>query len=114
MNQYRFVGSKMWPNSSMNANNAFKLSEAEESVTSIDIQSAMQSIFNTVFQRHDIVMHPGLTAADIPGWDSFQQVSLIMATEEHFKITFADAEIDAVKTVGDLLTAVVRKVGVEA
>jgi len=98
----------------MDGNKLFKLPEAEASMTSVDIQIAMQSIFNTVFQRHDIVVHPGLSAADIPGWDSFQQVSLIMATEEHFKITFADAEIDAVKTVGDLLTAVVRKVGVEA
>jgi len=50
-----------------------------------------------------------LTAAQVPGWDSFRYVSLIMATEERFHIKFTDDDIDGLKNVGDLMDAVARK-----
>jgi len=74
-----------------------------------DIEAGVQAIFAGVFRRQDIVLTPELTAADVPGWDSFRYVSLIMAIEERFAIQFSDADIDGLKNVGDLLSAVARK-----
>jgi acyl carrier protein len=74
-----------------------------------DIEAGVQAIFASVFRRQDIVLTPELTAADVPGWDSFRYVSLIMAIEERFAIQFSDADIDGLKNVGDLLSAVARK-----
>jgi acyl carrier protein len=75
-----------------------------------DIAHEMQGIFETVFRRKDIVVRRDLTAADVPGWDSFRYVSLIMDIEEHFNIKFTDEEIDALKNVGDLIDAVARRI----
>ena len=75
------------------------------------IQSALQSIFRQVFKRPDLVLTRELTAADVPGWDSFRYVSIIMATEERFGIKFTDQDIENLKDVGDLIDAVARKDG---
>jgi acyl carrier protein len=74
-----------------------------------EIRQGVQSIFETVFRRPDIVITPALTAADVPGWDSFRYVSIIMATEERFGIQFSDADIDGLKNVGDLLGIIAAK-----
>ena len=74
-----------------------------------DVATGVQAIFASVFRRQDIVLTPELTAADVPGWDSFRYVSLIMAIEKQFAIEFSDADIESLRNVGDLLTAVARK-----
>lgn len=79
-------------------------------MTPADIAHEMQRIFETVFRRKDIVVRPDLTAADVPGWDSFRYVSLIMNIEEHFGIKFSDADIDELKNVGDLIDAIARRI----
>ncbi len=76
-----------------------------------DIHEALTAIFARVFRRQDLVLTRELTAAEVPGWDSFRYVSLIMATEERFAIKFSDEDIDALKNVGDLMDAVARKRG---
>ena len=66
----------------------------------------MTEIFADVFMREDIAINPMLTAADIPGWDSFKQVEIIMAAEERFKMRFTSGEVDGFKCLGDLMAAV--------
>jgi len=78
-------------------------------MTEDGVQSGMQSIFESVFRRTDIEVRPELTAADVPGFDSFRYISIIMATEERFGIKFSDADIDQWHNVGDLMAAVRRK-----
>jgi len=75
-------------------------------MTETEIYAELQSVFDRVFRRHDIKLKPELTAADVPGWDSFRYVSLIVATEEHFGIKLGRDEIDELKNVGDLAAAV--------
>jgi len=79
-------------------------------MTPADITHEIQGIFETVFRRKDIVVRPDLTAADVPGWDSFRYVSLIMDIEEHFSIKFSDEDTDALKSVGYLSDAIARRV----
>jgi len=77
----------------------------------IEIYDGLQSVFNSVFKRHDIKLTPDLTAANVPGWDSFRYISLIMATEEFFGFKFLGSDIDDLKDIGDLARAVARNLG---
>ena len=78
-------------------------------MTEDEIYNGLQSIFDSVFRRRDIRLTPELTGADVPGWDSFRYVSIIMATEEYFGIKLLGSDIDDLKNIGDLVHAVARK-----
>jgi acyl carrier protein len=71
-------------------------------VTEDEIYPALNDIFNEIFQRRDIVLKPELTAADIPGWNSFKYIDIIMAAEERFAIRLETDEIDGLENIGDL------------
>jgi acyl carrier protein len=77
-------------------------------VTEGEIYDALQDIFNTVFRRTNIALSPQLTARDVPGWDSFKHVSMIIAAENRFGIKFLGSDLDAIRNVGDLATAIAR------
>jgi acyl carrier protein len=78
-------------------------------VTEVDIYIGLQRVFDSVFRRHDIKLTAGLTADQVPGWDSFRYVSLIMATEEYFGIKLQGADIDELQNIGDLVHVVAMK-----
>ncbi|HXM24758.1 MAG TPA: acyl carrier protein [Chthoniobacterales bacterium] len=78
-------------------------------ITETEIYSGLQGIFESVFRRPNFQLTPELTAASVPGWDSFRFVSILVATEEYFGIKFLGPDIDDLKNVGDLARAVARK-----
>jgi acyl carrier protein len=78
-------------------------------MTEIEIYSALTAIFYDVFLRDDLVLTPKLSAKDVPGWDSFKQIEILIATEQHFGIKLSTREIDALTNVGDLVSMVARK-----
>ena len=47
--------------------------------TEAEIYGALTEIFRDVFNRDDLALKPELTAKDVPGWDSFKQIEIIMA-----------------------------------
>ena len=73
------------------------------------IYSELTQIFQDIFVRDDIVLRPETTAADIEGWDSFVQIEIILAAQEHFHIKFTTTEIDSLRCVGDLAAAINAK-----
>ena len=68
----------------------------------------LSEIFRDVFMR-DIDLKPELTAHDVPGWDSFKQIEIIVALEERYGIKFRTRELDALHNVGDLARALSQK-----
>ncbi len=50
-----------------------------------------------------------LTADDVPEWDSFNHINLIVAIEQAFKIKFQTAELEGMKNVGHLVTVIEKK-----
>ena len=74
-----------------------------------DIYAQLTTIFHDVFMRDDIVLRPDLTANQVADWDSFKQVEIIIATEEHFGIKFHTRELDTLANVGDLVRVVLDK-----
>jgi acyl carrier protein len=67
-------------------------------------------LFRRVMDDSSIALTRELSAKDVPGWDSLFQVSLIVAVEKHFKIKIFLGELDKLRSVGDLLDLVDRKV----
>ena len=54
-----------------------------------------------------------LTAADVPEWDSFNHITLIVAVESRFKIKFQTAELEALHTVGHLADLIATKLAAQ-
>ena len=73
------------------------------------IYAQLNTIFNDIFLRDDIVLKPETTADDIEGWDSFRQIEIILAVEEHFGIKLSTREIDSLRCVGDLANVIGAK-----
>jgi acyl carrier protein len=68
------------------------------------------AVFRDVMDDPTIVLTRDLSAKDVPGWDSLFNVSLIVAVERHFKIKIFLGELDKLRTVGDLVELIDRKV----
>ncbi len=75
------------------------------------IQEKLNAVFSEVFDDPDIMIHPGMTAKDVEGWDSFSHVNLIVAVEARFGIRFKQREILSFKNVADLMRCIELKTG---
>jgi acyl carrier protein len=74
-----------------------------------EIYTQLTDIFRDLFDDDTIVLRPGLTAADIPEWDSFNHINLIVAVEALFRIKFQTAELESMQTVGHLADLIQSK-----
>ena len=80
-------------------------------MTEAEVYEALTAIFRTVFGRADMVLSPTLSARDVPGWDSFKQIEVMMAVEERFAIELSTGDIDRLRNVGDLAGIVLSRQG---
>jgi acyl carrier protein len=78
-------------------------------MTEPQIYEALTTIFRDVFLRDDIALSAGLSAKDVPDWDSFKQIEIIIAVESQFDIKFGTREMDALNNVGDLVRLIADK-----
>lgn len=74
-----------------------------------EIYPALQEIFRDVFLRDDLALRPELSASDVPGWDSFKQIDIILAVEAKYGIKFSTRELDNLHNVGDLVRVIAAK-----
>jgi acyl carrier protein len=74
-----------------------------------EVYVALTDIFRDVFMNDDMQLKPELTAKDVPGWDSFKQIEIIIAIEEKYGIKFHTKELDSLGNVGDLARVVMTK-----
>jgi acyl carrier protein len=78
---------------------------------SADARARVQGIFRDVFDQPSLVVTPELDASMVEEWDSFAQITLIIAIEEEFGIKFALSELEGLKNVGQMLELIDRKTG---
>ena len=69
----------------------------------------LTAVFEDVFMRDNMALRPEMTAKDVPGWDSFKQIEIIIALEEKYRIKFHTRELDNLHNVGDLVRTVLSK-----
>lgn len=76
------------------------------------IYAELAGVFAELFDEDVPTLTPSTTAADVPGWDSFTHLSLIVAVETHFGIRLSTRQVEGLANVGDLVAAIrVAKAG---
>jgi len=78
-----------------------------------DIYAELTTIFRDLFDDDTLVLNPGLTASDVPDWDSFNHINLIVAVEAKFGVKFQTAELESMHTVGHLVDLVQSKLAAQ-
>ena len=70
----------------------------------------LSDIFKVLFNRPDLELNDNLTAKDVPGWDSFNHVNLILNIEEEFSVRFSNDEVGGMQNVGNLKALLASKI----
>ena len=74
-----------------------------------EIVSRLTPIFRDVFDNDALVVSDGMTAADVPTWDSLSNINMIIAVEKAFGVKFSIKDVRNLKNVGELLELIKRK-----
>ena len=74
-----------------------------------EIKKTLILIFYELFGNDIPTIKENTSSADIDGWDSFNNLNLIAASEEAFKIRISAREIENLMNVGDLINLIYRK-----
>jgi acyl carrier protein len=73
-----------------------------------DIDSRLTDVFRATFADESLELAPGMTADDIPGWDSIAHIHLIFAVEEEFGIKLSTQDLEGLDDVGALQATIAR------
>jgi acyl carrier protein len=73
-----------------------------------EIYTKITEILSDLLDR-PISLSPETTAADVPGWDSFNHINLIISIEAEFRIKFQTAEMETMHNVGALVDRIEKK-----
>jgi acyl carrier protein len=74
-----------------------------------EIVSRLTPIFRDVFNDNALVVSEGMTAADVPTWDSLSNINMIIAVEKAFGVKFRIKDVRDLKNVGELLELIKSK-----
>lgn len=74
-----------------------------------ELLGKLQEIFADVFGDQTIIINESTDADDIEAWDSFSNISILAAVQDEFSVSFDMDEIVAMKNVGEMLDAILRK-----
>ncbi len=73
------------------------------------VYDELTEILRDVFDNPDVVATPELSAKDVPEWDSFNHINVVLAAEMRFGVKFRTSEIEGLRNVGDFVTLIERK-----
>jgi acyl carrier protein len=71
--------------------------------------SRLTPIFRDVFNDDALVVSEGMTAAEVPTWNSLSNINMIIAVEKAFAVKFSIKDVRNLKNVGELLELIKRK-----
>lgn len=74
-----------------------------------EVLTRTENVFRSIFRKADLRLLPHLTATDIPGWDSMNNIRLLVALEKEFAIRITAAEAVRLANVGELLALISAK-----
>jgi acyl carrier protein len=66
-------------------------------------------IFQSVLHIPELVLEPQMATGDLPGWDSFKNVEIILECELFFGIRFRAKDLDGLRTIADLVNFIDAK-----
>ena len=71
--------------------------------------SRLVAVMRDVFDEDDIQYDDSLAVGHVAGWDSLSHVRFLRAVEKEFGLYFTSGEVDAFKSAGDVLNAIVLR-----
>ena len=72
-----------------------------------EVYSRLASVFQDVFDR-EVTLTDETTAADVPGWDSLNHITLIGTVEDEFDVKFPMKDVVGMKNVGELVDKIIE------
>ena len=72
-----------------------------------EVYSRLADVFRDVFDR-EVALAGETTAADVPGWDSLNHITLIGAVEDEFDVKFPMKDVVGMKNVGELVDKIIE------
>jgi len=73
------------------------------------IYETLTGIFHDTFDDESIVLTAATTGADVEGWDSHKYLEVVTAIQMKFGVKFNTGEIEAMKSVGDIVRLIQKK-----
>jgi acyl carrier protein len=74
-----------------------------------EILERLKKIIGQVLGDDSIVLTLSTTADDVPGWDSFNHINIIVGAEADFGIKFNASELEDLKNVGDFVSLIEKR-----
>ncbi len=74
-----------------------------------DFRAELQNIVRELFNDATITIDENTTAADVKGWDSLNNVRLMVQIERKFGFRFKTSEIAGLKNIGELLQVIKQR-----
>lgn len=78
-------------------------------MTDQQILEALTTIFRAALGADEIVLKPETTTHEIPKWDSFRYVEIILQVETELGVRIRAREANKVKNVGELVALIQSK-----
>ena len=78
-------------------------------MTESNITSKLQEIFRSVFEDKMLEINSETSAKNVPNWDSMNHILLITEIENQFDVSFEMDDLIEMKSVGDIVAAILRK-----
>ena len=72
-----------------------------------EIYSRLKEVFQDIFDK-EVVLTDATTAADVPGWDSLNHITLIGTIEDEFDVKFPMKDVVHLKNVGELVDKIIE------
>jgi acyl carrier protein len=76
-----------------------------------DIYGKLQDVFRSVFDDDSLELKPQMTSSDINGWDSLNQIKIIIACENAFGIRLKPRELNALENVDEMVDHLLHAIG---
>ena len=76
-----------------------------------DVFEMLNTIFRNNFDVEGIILNEETSSADIESWNSLEQINLIVAIQDEFKIKFNIDEVNAMNDVGKIVDFILEKIG---
>jgi acyl carrier protein len=71
-------------------------------LTRAEVQLQLQEVFRQVFNDASIVLTDKTTAADISGWDSLQQIKIILGCEKKLGVRLRARDVNGLENIGQM------------
>jgi acyl carrier protein len=68
----------------------------------------LQAIFDNLFLE-PVALTPGISARDVPEWDSLTHISLVVAVEKAFSVRFRVGEVENTNNIGEFADLILKR-----